>query len=600
MDNLLFELMLILFLGVSSQWVAWRYRLPAIVVMSVVGLLAGAIFGIINPEENLAVVYSPLISIAVGIILFEGSLGLDFREVRGIGKPIYRIVTIGALLAWLLGSLAAHYVAGLPLAVSFVIGAIFIVTGPTVILPLLRQAKLKPLPAAILKWEGIIVDPLGALLAVFAFVFIQFITLDDVTFITILFFIGGSILAILIGIGFGFGVGKLFENGLVPEYLKSPFVLSSVVTAFTISDMIMHETGLLAVTVMGITLANMRISSIGDLRHFKENISILLISVIFIMLTASLTRETLIAMFEWPIISFVLLMLFVIRPLTIFISTIGTGLPFKVKLLTGWIAPRGIVALTVSGYFAGVLLLEGYEEAEMLTSLTFGLVFATVVAHGFSIGWLSKKLNLSTESTPGILMVGSSKFTANFAKVLGDYDIPVMIIDSSWSRLSHARRLDVPNKHGEVLSEQTDYQLDMTPYEYMISMTEFDSYNTLISTTFKPEFGREFLYQLPIQMDNGDRLDEVSNHISGNILFSEQANWTVLNEKINQGFVFKKTKISEQYTFETLKKELHHESVLLAIIKGSGKIIFFSPNREPKVESKDIVISLSKPNNRQG
>lgn len=148
MDNLLFELMLILFLGVSSQWVAWRYRLPAIVVMSVVGLLAGPIFGIINPEENLAVVYSPLISIAVGIILFEGSLGLDFREVRGIGKPIYRIVTIGALLAWLLGSLAAHYVAGLPLAVSFVIGAIFIVTGPTVILPLLRQAKLKPLPAA--------------------------------------------------------------------------------------------------------------------------------------------------------------------------------------------------------------------------------------------------------------------------------------------------------------------------------------------------------------------------------------------------------------------------------------------------------------------
>ncbi len=599
MDSLLFELMLILFLGVSSQWIAWRFRLPAIVVMSIVGLLVGPIFGWMNPEEDLSVLYSPLISIAVGIILFEGSLSLDFREIRGIGKPIYRIVTVGAFLAWIFGSLAAHYVAGLPLAVSFVIGAILIVTGPTVILPLLRQAKLKPRPAAILKWEGIIVDPFGALLAVFAFEFIQFMTIDEVTFGSVLFFLGGAALAVLIGVGFGWGTGRLFENGLVPEYLKSPFVLSSVVTAFTVSDLVMHETGLLSVTVMGMTLANMRISSIGDLRHFKENISILLISAIFIMLTASLSRETLISMFDWPIISFVLLMLFVVRPLTIFLSTIGTDLPFKVKVLVGWIAPRGIVALTVSGYFAGVLYNAGYEEAEMLTSLTFGLVFATVLAHGFSIGWLSKKLGLSTESKQGVLLIGSSKFSANFAKVLSDYDFPVMVIDSSWSRLSHARRLDVPNKHGEILSEQTDYQLDMTPYEYMISLTEFDSYNTLISSTFKPEFGREFLYQLPLQMENGDRLDDVSNHISGNILFSEQAKWTVLNDKINLGFVFKRTTITEEYTYEQYQEDLDQESVSLVVIRKSGELEFFTPNREPKVESNDVVITLAKPNNKQ-
>ncbi|MGP4070919.1 cation:proton antiporter [Piscibacillus sp. B03] len=595
MDSLLFILMLIGALGVISQWLAWRFRLPAIVVMSVMGLLAGPIFGIINPQEDLGGMYSPLISIAVGIILFEGSLNLDFREIKGLGKPIFRITTLGAFLAWILGSLAAHYIADLSWAVAFVIGGIFIVTGPTVILPLLRQAKLKPRPAAILKWEGIIVDPFGALVAVFAFEFVKFLTMDSVTFATILAFLAGSLLAAGIGAFFGYGIGWMFENGYVPEFLKSPVVLASVVMAFALSDTVMHETGLLAVTVMGMTIANMHISSIGDMRHFKENISILLISVIFIMLTASLNRETLLSIFDWPIIIFILTMLFVTRPLSIFLSTINTDLQFKEKLLVGWIAPRGIVALTVSGYFAGVLLEAGFEDAEILTSLTFGLVFATVVAHGFSLGWVAKRLGLSTESKPGVLIVGSSKFSVNLAKVLEDLNIPVLITDSSWSRLSHARRLGVPYEHGEILSEQTDYQIDLTPYEYMIGLTEYDSYNTLVSSTFMPAFGREHLFQLPLQINQGDHLEDVSKHISGRLLFEEGANWSALNDKINKGFLFKKTSITQQYTYNQFLKDLDSESVLLFILRKSGNIDFFTPNNEVKPEAGDTVVSLQKP-----
>ncbi|PKR77192.1 sodium:proton exchanger [Halalkalibacillus sediminis] len=597
MESLLFKLMLIGSLGVLSQWVAWRFRLPAIVVMAIVGLMAGPIFGIMNPQNDLGELYSPLISIAVGIILFEGSLSLDLREIRGLGKPIFRIVSIGALLAWLLGSLAAHYVADLSWAVSFVIGGIFIVTGPTVILPLLRQAKLKPRPAAILKWEGIIVDPFGALIAVFAFEFIKFLTIDTVTFATVLAFLTGSLLAVVIGVFFGYGVGWMFENGFVPEFLKSPIVLITVIMAFVLSDTVMHETGLLAVTVMGMTLANMHISSIGDMRHFKENISILLVSAIFIMLTASLNRETLLSIFDWNIIAFILLMLFVARPLTIFLSTIGTDLQFKEKLLVGWIAPRGIVALTVSGYFAGILLEAGFDDAVILTSLTFGLVFSTVVIHGFSLGWMSKKLGLSTESKPGVLIVGSSKFSVNFAKVLQDLNIPVLVSDSSWSRLSHARRLDVPYENCEILSEQTDYQIDLTPFEYMISVTEYDSYNTLISSTFVPSFGREHLYQLPLQVNQGDHLEDVSKHISGKQLFEEGANWTSLNEKINGGYMFKKTSITDQYSFKQYLADREEGSVLLMVARKSGSIDFFSPSNDTKAEVGDTVISLTKPNN---
>ncbi|RBN39606.1 sodium:proton exchanger, partial [Priestia megaterium] len=418
MEPMLIHITLVVGLGVLSQWLAWRFKLPAIVVMSIIGLLTGPILGLIDPKAQFAQLFDPFVSIAVAVILFEGSLNLDMREVRGIEKPVFRIVTLGAMLAWILGSLAAHYIADLSWAVAIVIGGLFIVTGPTVILPLLRQAKLKPKPAAILKWEGIIVDPFGALLAVFSFEIVQFLVLREVSGKTILFFFAASIIAVLIGWLLGRGIGWMFQKGHIPEYLKSPVVFIVVIACFTVADEIKHETGLLAVTAMGITLANMHISSISDMRHFKENISVLLTSTIFIMLTAGLTMKTITEIFHWNIILFVLLMLFIVRPVSIFLSTVGTDLSIKEKILIGWIAPRGIVALTVSSYFAKVLIDEGFKDASILTTLTFALVFATVCAHGFSLSWLAKKLDLSIGEEPGILLIGSNDFTVAFASKL--------------------------------------------------------------------------------------------------------------------------------------------------------------------------------------
>ncbi|MET3684198.1 NhaP-type Na+/H+ or K+/H+ antiporter [Alkalibacillus flavidus] len=596
MDNILMVLMLIGALGVFSQWLAWRTRMPAIVVMSIIGLIAGPVLGLMDPQDDLGDLFRPLISIAVGIILFEGSLNLDFREIRGMRKPVFRIVTIGPLLAWISGSLAAHYVAGLSWAVAFVIGGIFIVTGPTVILPLLRQAKLKPRVAAVLKWEGVIVDPFGALIAVFSFEFIQFLTTESVEFSAVIMFLLASVVAAIIGVIFGYIIGWSFERGAVPEFLKSPVVLVTVITAFVVSDMIMHETGLLAVTVMGMTIANMHISSINDMRHFKENISILLISVIFIMLTASLERDVLLSIFDTDILMFILLMLFVIRPLTIFVSTIGTNLEFRERLLVGWIAPRGIVALTVSAYFASILIDAGYADAHIMTSLTFGLVFSTVLAHGFSIGWLSRKLGLSMDDKPGVIFVGSNKFSTSFAQVLQGLNIPVIITDASSSRLTHAKQAGVPHEHEEILSEQMEYQLDMTPYDFMLSVTEYDSYNTLVSSTFKPEYGKEKLYQLPLQADAGDSLSSVSHHISGTVLFSDDVTWTILNEKINDGFVFKKTLITKEYTYNDFLDDCDAEDILLVMMRQSGMLDFYSPEKQILIgEPGDLVISLAKP-----
>jgi NhaP-type Na+/H+ or K+/H+ antiporter len=592
-DSILFNLMLIGVLGIASQWIAWRFRLPAIVVMSIAGLLVGPVFGLIDPKADFGEMFKPIVSLAVAIILFEGSLNLDFREVRGLGKPVFRIVTFGALLAWILGSFGAHFVAGLTWPVAFVIGGLFIVTGPTVILPLLRQAKLKPRPAAILKWEGIVVDPFGALLAVFAFEIVNFFMSDDITAVSLLLFFAASLFAVAFGWLLGRFTGFIYERGHVPEFLKSPVVFVLVLASFAISDQIMHETGLLAVTVMGMTLANMNISSIDDMRHFKENISVLLISTIFVMLTASLSVDVLFKIFNWNIIAFVLLMLFVVRPLSIWLSTIGTDLSNKEKLLVGWIAPRGIVALTVSSYFAAVLLEKGFEDASILTSLTFALVFSTVVAHGFSIKWLAKKLDLAIDERPGVVIVGGSSFSTELAKTLQELKVAVLIADSSWQRLIPVRKAGVPFYKGEILSEQTEYYLDLTPYEYMIAATELDSYNALVCTTFVPEIGRNNLFQLSLRSQRDDDLEDLVHTIGGRILFQENVTWEELNKRIERGDVLRKTSITDKYTFESYLEDSNEHTLLLFALKPSGRIEFFTEGASPKVEQGDVIVSLT-------
>src|SRR5690625_1276320 len=592
--SLLLAIMLIGVLGIGSQWVAWKFNLPAIVVMSIAGLVMGPFLGIMNPEESFGPIYSPVISAAVAIILFEGSLNLSFKELRGLGKPVFRIATIGAFIAWILGSLAAHYMAGLSWEVAFVIGGLFIVTGPTVILPLLRQSKLKPRPAKILKWEGIIVDPIGVLLAVFAFEIITFFTSnEDGGGGRLLLFFVVAIFAALFGWFCGRATGWMFETGYVPEFLKSPAVFVIVIFCFTLPDEIVRGAGLLSVTAMGMTLANMGITSLNDFRHFKENISVLLISAIFIMLASSLQMDTIIQIFQPNIIGYVLLMMFIVRPLSIFLSTIGSGLTTREKTLVGWIAPRGIVALTVSGYFSVVLNDAGYADAELLTTLTFGLVFFTVVAHGFTIAPLAKKLHLSLEGKSGILVVGSNPFTVELAKTFRKGGYPVLIVDSRWERLRYARNEGMPFYHGEILSEQTEYNLDTIPYDFIIAGTDTYSYNSLVCTTFLPEYGRANVFKVDPEKDKLNA--DIATKVGGRSLGHEDISIGEFNEKINRGYVFRQTALTERFNYSTFKKGLDEAAILMYFMKPSGQIVFYAQDSRTRPIVGDTIVSFTPP-----
>ncbi len=591
-DSLLFQVVMIGVLGIGAQWLAWHFRFPAIVAMSLAGLLAGPLFGILTPKDAFGDTFQIFISIAVAIILFEGSLNLNFKEIRGIGRPIVRIITVGAFIAWILGSFAAHYVAGLSWAVAFVIGGLFIVTGPTVILPLLRQAKLKQRPASILKWEGIIVDPLGALLAVFAFEIIVFLTSEEVSAAILLFFFLSSLLAAFIGWLTGVIVGWIFEKGYVPEFLRSPVVLSMVTACFMVTDEIKHETGLLAVTAMGIKLANMNISSFSDMRHFKENMSVLLMSVVYVMITAGVTRETLLDILSWNIIGYILLMIFLVRPLSIWLSTINTDITNQEKALVGWIAPRGIVALAVSSYFAHVLLDAGYADANLVIPMTLGLVFSTVVAHGFSIRWVSEKLGLAVNSQPGVLIVGSNPFSVSMAKVMRELDIPILLADSSKQRLEAAQGTGIDTFHGEILSELYDHELDITPYEYMVAASNLNSYNALVCRSFVQEMGRNNIFSL--HNENGEGLTDLVDKYDKRILTKENISWGDLNDRIERGFKFNTTKLTKK-SFSQCVEERSEQSLILFVLKSSGKIEFSTHEGQVIGKQGDTVVSLDPP-----
>lgn len=590
-DSLLFDLMLVILIGMLSQWIAWKYRMPAIVVMSIAGLLVGPIFDLINPKESMGDLFSPIITFAVAIILFEGSLNLDVREIKGFSKPVGRIVTFGAFIAWIAGSLAAHFLAGLSWEVAFIIGGLFIVTGPTVILPLLRQAKLKPRPAAILKWEGIVVDPFGALLAVFAFEFIKFIN-SEVTLKSLLLFFAASAFAVFLGWIAALLIGNSFERGAIPEFLKAPILFVIVLFIFVLSDEIMHETGLLAVTAMGMKMANMRLTTLNDVRHFKENISVLLISGIFVMLTASLDPEILLEITNPSIILYVLAMLFIVRPLSVWISTIGTELNVREKLLIGWIAPRGIVALTVSGYFATILLENGYEDAELLTALTFALVLSTVVLHGFSIGFIAKKLNLTTTDESGVSIIGGSRFSAALAQSIKETGNEVLLIDESWAALSEARKLGLNSYVGDILSEQIEYHIDLTPYRYMLSMTKSDIYNAHVCADFVPDLGRDHLFQTAFHVGKDIETFTISG---GQTLFQPSISIYSLEERMHAGHVIRKTLITKQYSYTQYLRERDDKSILLYILREDGSIEFFTPKRELQAVAGDAIIALTSP-----
>ncbi len=579
--------------GVGAQWLAWRLRLPAIVLLAAAGLMLGPLTAILfgdpflDPVNDFGGVYRPMIALAVALILFEGGLLLEFRELRDARKAVLRLVILGAPLGWLFGALAARYAAGLPWPLAWMLGGLFVVTGPTVILPLLRQAHLKARPAALLKWEGIVNDPVGALLAV-AVLNVMILTSEGQSWLSALGLMTfGSIIAGIFGVAGGLGLAAAFRRGLIPEYLKAPIILVSVIVCFVASDMIVHETGLLAVTVLGLTIANSRLASIDDMRRVKETIATILVSGVFIMLTATLTPEAM-ASLDWRALAFVAAMLFLVRPATIWLATIKSGLKWQERALVGWIAPRGVVAVAVAGFFAAEILAIGPDQLGLpadqvarLAPLTFALVFATILAHGFTIGPLARRLGLATDGTEGVLIVGANPWSLDLAKALHGRDIQVTVADTNWTRLRRARLEGLKTYYGEILSESADHRLDHSSFDWLIAATPNDAYNALICVTYAPELGRHRVFQLPSPSENsaGDR--GIAFTSRGRTFIADSRTHEAVSRDWWRGWRFGSTALSESYTLDNFIQDRGEDIDLIAEIR-EGRFSLLGPHMRPK------------------
>ena len=580
-------------LGIGAQWVAWRTGWPAIVLMLAAGFLAGPILGIFDPEETFGELLEPMVAIGVALILFEGGLSLDFRELNKYGEGVWRLVLLGAPLGWLFGSLAAYYVAGLVLPVAILFAGILIVTGPTVVIPLLRQSSIQQRPAAILKWEAIVNDPVGALCAVIAYEYFRLSAEGNTVFEIVPPLIIAAAVSGVIGYAAAWIIAWSFPRGLVPEYLKVPILLVAVVGVFVLCNMIEHEAGLLAVTVMGVALANMHVASLRSIHPFKQNIAVLLVSGLFIVLSAGLDLEEL-RRFEWQFGLFLLAVLFLVRPATILLSLAFSKVPWNERLFLAWIAPRGIVMVAVSGLFALRLSDLGYADGSILVGLSFAVVVATIVAHGFTVNLVAGWLGIRGASRPGLLIVGSTPWTIALAKQMHELKTPVMLVDSSWGRLKPARVAGIPTYHGEILNEATEHHLDLTPFQVLVAATDNEAYNTLVCSEFAPEIGTDKVYQLGEPGDDEDHRSLPSS-LRGRALFASGLSVADVHERQMDGWVFRRTKLSDQFNLEDARETLPEAANMLLLIRPNGDLKFFTHASAPEPQQGDTIVSFSPP-----
>ena len=602
-SDVIFACAMIGALGLGAQWLAWRLQAPAIVLMSLAGLAVGPLWSVIfgdpllSPQATFGDVFRPIVSLAVAVILFEGGLVLKFENLREAGAAVRRMIFIGGPLAWIMGTIAAYYAAGLDWASAVVFAGVMVVTGPTVIMPLLRQSKLGGRPAQFLKWEGIVNDPIGALFAVAAFEFIRVASQGQRLFGAGLWIIMAACYGIVLGVLFGWAMAKAFREGWTPEYLKAPLILATIILCYTMAEMFQKEIGLVAVTAYGMTLGNSKLAGLTELQKFKEDIAILLVSGVFVMLTADLTPAIISQAINWNSLAFLLCMLFIVRPLSVWISTYGT-LNRKEAILLGWIAPRGIVAVAVSGLFGSLLVdlsREGrffFEGADQITPLAFAMVFTTVVLHGFTIGPLSRGLGLARKEKPGVLMVGANAWSVQFATALEKSGIDVIVADSNYRRLKSSRDAGLEIFMGEVLSEDAEIKLDHARFSTVIALSTNDSYNALVCSHFAPEVGRHMVYQLSISDDEENDERVVSSNARGRTLIRRGRTYDSLIRDQYRGWEFARTPLTDKYSLEQFRMDRPGADIV-AELRPDGTLVLLGPNREPRGGDGTMLISFA-------
>ncbi|MDJ0624475.1 MAG: sodium:proton antiporter [Desulfocapsaceae bacterium] len=565
------------------QWTAWRVRLPPILFLLLTGIIAGPVLGLVNPEEFLGELFFPFVSFSVAIILFEGSLTLKISEIKGLHVVVRNMVSLGMAVSWLITTLGTKIIFDVSWEVATLFGAIMVVTGPTVVAPILRTVRPISSIANILKWESIVIDPIGASLAVLVYEFIIIGGGQEALGHTFINFAQLLVIGSLIGVVAGYLFGLSLRYYLIPEFLQNICALGVVFSIYALADLIQAESGLVTVTVFGFWLANMRGVDLEHILAFKETLSILLISLLFIVLAARINFIDLQEL-GWGALFICLVIQLLARPINVMVSTLFANISQAEKNFMAWVAPRGIVAAAISSLFALKLTEYGYEDADLLVPLTFVVIIFTVLLQSLTAVPLARILGVNLPEPEGFLIIGANRLARAIATALLKNDIKVMLTDSSWERIAEAEKEGIPTYRGNPLSEHAEYNLQLVGLGTLLALSAYESENIAAAFHYRQEFGKNNIFTLPASKDRGSSKKRGRPQTRGILLFDSKASYAELAEMFEQGATIKQFTLQKKIDLDDFHEKYGKEAIPLFAIDPENTAHCFNKEQLPGMD----------------
>ena len=577
------ELAAIIVLGIFAQWIAWRLRIPAIFPLIIIGLFVGPLSVLflenqwINPENIFAgkTMYY-FVSLSVGVILFEGGLTLKFKEVRKIAGVVRNLLVIGSVIMLVGGALAAHYILEMDYRVGLLFGSLIIVTGPTVIAPILQSVRPNRNVSTILKWEGIIIDPIGALVAVLVYELFFVASMGvghhevGLTQMALKTFFLTVCVGSFFGLFSGWALNTLLRKNLIPHFLINVLSLAFVIFAFAGADSLQPESGLLSVTVMGIFLANVKTPNIDKILDFKESLTVILISVLFIILASNLKFEQLLSLEKNSLYVF-LIVVFLLRPLVVWLSALGSDLNWREKAFIAWIGPKGIVAAAVASLFSLYLLSDKIHlpeelrsDVELLVPLTFMIILGTVTLNGLSAKPVAKLLGVIGEDKNGFLIVGANEGSISIAKYLENKGFPTKLIDLSSENVRHAKAEGLIAEERNILAEENE-DLNLEDVGYVLALTSSNDVNIFACRKLKIDIGERIF-----RLITGNEIKFSALTRPKNILFGEKTDYIEFIELVRRYPDIQENNIDSQEHLEKMINTSSEDFIPLLVQRGSN------------------------------
>jgi NhaP-type Na+/H+ or K+/H+ antiporter len=590
---------LVIAVSVLCQWVAWRVGLPSILLLLVVGFGLGQA---VRAEDVLGhELLFDAVRLTVGIILFEGSMSLRIKQLRGLGRPVRRLCSLTVLLSGTMIT-ATAWLLGFDPRVALLIGAILVVTGPTVINPILRSLRPTRRVSSLLRWEGIVVDPIGAVLALLVF---QGILADQSghALSAVLLVLGKTI---AVGFGIGLGLGVLLEvvmrRRAVPDFLHGVAFLAAAISALVVSDALQPESGLLTVTVLGLYLGNRPALHLEHVAEFKEHLQILFVGALFVVLAGRVTPDQLAQVAPTALV-FLTVLVVVVRPVSVLVGLLGTRVTGKERTLLACMAPRGVVAAAVTSIFAlgfgqaadaltqqaaratgpgrQVLTARAAEldqlarQASTMVPLVFFVIVCTVAIYGIGINRLAERLGLASAHPQGVVFVGVNRWVIDTAALLQDVEVPVLVVARSYASLAGARARGLRTVTANILSEYAMKDMDLAGIGSFIACTPEDEVNATAAREMARVFGRANTFQLhrdAATTGTGNELRDTAGHLSARFAFTPALSRDQLDERTRAGAAVQRIDLSPACTLDDVRRRFGDDLVVLFVQRSIGTV----------------------------